>query len=331
MTALSSQPSPLTGAEIWRWRESVCAAGQLLPRTRLVLLRLSFHVDRQTGKAWPSLETLAAETATARSGVQRHVSTGIEQGWLRYAEDPRRGRVNRYQLSFPHGVPVEAGTVRPASTPVQTGSDHTRTEAGQYPSGRVANSPETSKSRRTIAPAVAPACAPATTPAELPPANRGAVVLKFEYDGDEGGEFDYTLGPWWLDHSGLIRRGAFDHVLPALAGAYGDLQGWLSGLDVRGGVTLVHFDDDDRARFAGFLRDPVAAVRAGQPVPWLLIRAKEQGLQDFLPALGDYMRENHTDYDARRWRDRRGRPEFILNEEKGLAVPRRTTTVGAVA
>jgi hypothetical protein len=63
---------------------------------KVVLLVLAVHANK-AGKAWPSLETIAAESCLSRRSAQRAVASLVEDGWVGRLR--RRNRSSVYVLA----------------------------------------------------------------------------------------------------------------------------------------------------------------------------------------------------------------------------------------
>jgi hypothetical protein len=56
------------------WQRQFCADRGLLPSAKVVLVAISWHLNRETRTAWPSLRSLAEYSGMATSSVERLVA-----------------------------------------------------------------------------------------------------------------------------------------------------------------------------------------------------------------------------------------------------------------
>jgi hypothetical protein len=80
--------------EAWQ-RQLTAAQDKLGPRTALTGIAISWHLNRQTGEAFPSIKTLAALTSMSRSTVKRSVAKLIAAGHMTRTQS-RPNRPNHY-------------------------------------------------------------------------------------------------------------------------------------------------------------------------------------------------------------------------------------------
>ncbi|MGX7680674.1 helix-turn-helix domain-containing protein [Jatrophihabitans sp. DSM 45814] len=347
-SSAKAQHQPLTGGDIWQWRNAICASPDLLSGAKVVGLRLSFHMRANSGVAWPSQATLAAETAMSQPSVHRHLASLIESGWLALAQIRRRGQASKYMLTAPEAIHL--GESLPTQSPPQSDSPE-RIKAIHTGESKQSiqvnpNSQERFKNRSTIkdtsAVAAASARAPATTPAWLVEPKRGGLVLGYTVNDLNGvknkhalREFEFSIGPWWARHS-LVAVGAFDHLLPELAESYESLGQWLEGLNeygsVIGGVHLhpsrPDWDDVDNPAdhdehcFEWFKASPFEFIDDKGYLPTINLRVDERGRGDFEQHLNGHLEyKRHVDLGAIAWRKRPDK-HIVYVERDGVLTPR---------
>ena len=72
------------------------------PTAKVVLVIVAFHADR-AGKAWPSLDTIAAEASLSRRSVVYALQRLVADGWLTAERRPRL--TTRYRPKAPSDNP----------------------------------------------------------------------------------------------------------------------------------------------------------------------------------------------------------------------------------
>jgi hypothetical protein len=100
--------------EAWQ-RQLTAAQDKLGPRTALIGIAISWHLNRNTGEAFPGMNTLATLTGVSRSTVKRSVATLVAEGHMARTQ-PRKGGANHYQ-------PVIKGRVIALNPPRVTAMD----------------------------------------------------------------------------------------------------------------------------------------------------------------------------------------------------------------
>lgn len=97
-------------SSLFEWRRALLAKDSgLKSGTRYVLLVLSMHMDRDGGSCFPSIDTLANETALSPKVAGEHLAAGEAAGWFyRWKSATGKGwaRYN-YQAVIPESRPVE--------------------------------------------------------------------------------------------------------------------------------------------------------------------------------------------------------------------------------
>lgn len=83
------------------WRRAVLAAPELNHAAKLVACALAEHMDADGGSCYPSVTTLAGETAQDRRTVQRALRALEASGWITRAEGRGRGHSSRYAAARP--------------------------------------------------------------------------------------------------------------------------------------------------------------------------------------------------------------------------------------
>ena len=75
---------------------------RLLPVDRCIAVGLANYVNRETGQAWPTQETLAEMVGVTSRTVRASLDRLAEFGWITIAKQRGRGFTSRYLLSFDH-------------------------------------------------------------------------------------------------------------------------------------------------------------------------------------------------------------------------------------
>jgi len=99
-----------------RHRRAVLRHSGLSSTQRLIAVAVGEYADK-TGKAWPSLKTLAVDTGLSRFAVGRNLETIEKAGWLKV---DRRG-ANRWQNKF--GFELSFGSRRDAESRLDSSPD----------------------------------------------------------------------------------------------------------------------------------------------------------------------------------------------------------------
>lgn len=69
--------------------------------TRLVMISLANHANKETGECWHSVRTIAAEAGVSKSTVADHVRRLVELGEVELLDEGGPRRSARYRLTFP--------------------------------------------------------------------------------------------------------------------------------------------------------------------------------------------------------------------------------------
>jgi len=78
---------------LFAWRRAIASErGPASGLTRLVLLAMSLRMDASGGSCFPSIATLATDTALSERSVMRHIEQAIRQGWITKRKRRRQGR-----------------------------------------------------------------------------------------------------------------------------------------------------------------------------------------------------------------------------------------------
>src|SRR5262247_1455763 len=85
---------------------------------RMLLLVIASHVNPDTGWAWPSLATLARETAVTVQHVIRLIRSLEALGELEVRRGHGRGHVNFYRIQE---IPVESSISKPRKSNISGG------------------------------------------------------------------------------------------------------------------------------------------------------------------------------------------------------------------
>jgi len=104
----------------FRWERALIMRGPPSPTTRLLLLVLGTHINRE-GLAWPSQSTLAEETGLSERVIPEHLETAEQLGWIERTSSRDQGKAWRrhtYRIRIP-SLAVSLGTA-PRSAPPQT-------------------------------------------------------------------------------------------------------------------------------------------------------------------------------------------------------------------
>jgi hypothetical protein len=99
------------GVTRFRWERAVIERGPASPTTRLLLLVLGTHVNRD-GLAWPSQKTLAQETGLSERVIPQHMASAEVLGWIERTSRRVAGQkwaLHCYRIRIP-----PAGTERPS-------------------------------------------------------------------------------------------------------------------------------------------------------------------------------------------------------------------------
>jgi hypothetical protein len=113
-------------------------------RAQVVWFCLWAHADRDSGEAWPSADTIAAEVCTNRNHVHEDVSALRAAGWLVII---RSGNSNRYRLLDP--TATECNQDR-TSDRVECNRDGTSNVTGTGPTVYPGQDPNTTKNTTKI-------------------------------------------------------------------------------------------------------------------------------------------------------------------------------------
>ena len=74
---------------IQKWRATVLSPGGPGDRlTRLVLLALAEHMDAKGGSCFPSMDTIATQTAMSERSVGTHLARAEATGWIKRWRTP---------------------------------------------------------------------------------------------------------------------------------------------------------------------------------------------------------------------------------------------------
>lgn len=69
--------------------------------SRLVLISLANHANKETGECWPAIRTLAKEAGVSKSAVAKHVGELVALGELEVVDEGGARRSAHYRLTFP--------------------------------------------------------------------------------------------------------------------------------------------------------------------------------------------------------------------------------------
>lgn len=101
---------------LFSWRGSICES-DLPADTRHVALVLSMHMSERADSAFPSYETLAADTGRSKSTVSKALKELKALGWLTIVTTQGgRGRVNHYQGTVPQQYRLPDANHPPSGT-----------------------------------------------------------------------------------------------------------------------------------------------------------------------------------------------------------------------
>lgn len=152
---------------LFTWRSAI-ADSELKPTLRHVALTLSLHMNERGGSAFPSLDTIAAESGRHRSTVCRSLLELERLGWLARVPGGGRKLTTTYTATVPaetvaerdgSGYPQSGETVAPRTETVAPGSsnsrmtrpkDVSRTSGGRgasYPQGPIDTLLESARAR----------------------------------------------------------------------------------------------------------------------------------------------------------------------------------------
>ncbi len=99
-----------------RWLRAVMARPDLSSLAKSVAYFLIEYANRETGKCFPRMTTLATDASAHRQSIQRTIATLERHGFLRVERTVGRGKSNEYFFIIP---PLENATARlPFSTAV---------------------------------------------------------------------------------------------------------------------------------------------------------------------------------------------------------------------
>jgi len=82
------------------WQQQVIADPKLTPRAKIILVAISWHLNRNSRVAWPGFAKLMRVTGNSRSTVIRAVHAGEKLGHLRVIRrrnSATRNAPNRYE------------------------------------------------------------------------------------------------------------------------------------------------------------------------------------------------------------------------------------------
>jgi hypothetical protein len=86
------------------WRKAIRRA-ELSPAAKLVCFTLSVYLD--SGKAWPGMDTLMADTGLTSRTITAHLKNAEEAGLLKH--HPLRGcRINTHYVPYTPALPEAA-------------------------------------------------------------------------------------------------------------------------------------------------------------------------------------------------------------------------------
>src|SRR5918999_5005804 len=123
----SGNPPPSGKLTPYEWQRAILAS-DLPSTTKLVLMALSTHINKETGLAFPSIRTLMKETSLGSEAVVKHIGDAKKAGWIeignhgyqdqRWARKSYRPRipVNLKEGVSPSKTPYDIG-VSPSKTP----------------------------------------------------------------------------------------------------------------------------------------------------------------------------------------------------------------------
>lgn len=115
----------------FRWERLVVSErGPVSPTTRLVLLALATHLNRE-GQAWPSEKTLALETGLSERAVLSHLEIAVTDSWIERAASRDQGKAWRrytYTIRTPSNSALRTA---PRSAPPQPQGDAPRSGANR--------------------------------------------------------------------------------------------------------------------------------------------------------------------------------------------------------
>jgi hypothetical protein len=87
----------------FRWMAEAFASPQFTDGEKCILVRLAMYQNMDTGRLYPSIETLARDTNQSRRQVERTIAKAVRFGWLERTVHRGRGRANDYNLKNPTG------------------------------------------------------------------------------------------------------------------------------------------------------------------------------------------------------------------------------------
>ena len=102
------------------WMAAVFASPQFTDGEKCVLVRLAMYQNMDTGRLYPSIETLARDTKQSRRQVERTIAKAVRLGWLQRTVHRGRGRANDYNLKNPtvesgYSKKPDSGVAKPPS------------------------------------------------------------------------------------------------------------------------------------------------------------------------------------------------------------------------
>jgi hypothetical protein len=95
--------SPSTKLSPYEWQRAILASG-LPSTTKLVLMALSTHLNKETGLAFPSIRVLMKEASLGSEAVVKHIGDAKKQDGSRLATmgiKIRGGRGNPTRRGYP--------------------------------------------------------------------------------------------------------------------------------------------------------------------------------------------------------------------------------------
>jgi hypothetical protein len=109
----------MTAFKRFQWeRALISEAGPPSATTRHVLLTLATHADR-AGKAFPSIKTLANETALSKRAVVQHIKVAVLDGWLIRGTALCEGQAWR-RSTYVLSIPSEGNEQRASPLPAES-------------------------------------------------------------------------------------------------------------------------------------------------------------------------------------------------------------------
>jgi hypothetical protein len=144
----AGQPAVSAQAKL-QWLEIVASDAKAASAARAAIILATKYINRETGEAWPSLDTLAKDLGANRKTAVRALNSLVARGHLAKEPGGGRRRSNTYRLRFSaqngdETVPG-AGTI---SSPKQGQNCPPNPRKGRVPSGGVSRAEQAARDAR---------------------------------------------------------------------------------------------------------------------------------------------------------------------------------------